>query len=134
MKTFTQLAKESLQDLVTEDGTIREFQKCRGEEHILIRQNGIEIALGYEPFGPPWCYVDDGSGTRVRIGSKNAMSADGTLEQTHQEQLIDWLGTTRQLIVAYLNKEEAQQVATAGKLSSSLRSGRLFPAVPHFKR
>ena len=112
MKTFTQLAKDVMQDLVIGDGAIRELQKCRGEEHILIHQNGIEIDLGYEPFGPPWCFVDDGSGSRVRIGSKNdAMSAGGTLEQTHQEQLMEWLGATRQLIEAYLKKAEAQQVS-----------------------
>ena len=111
MKTFTEIATEALQDLVHDDGSIREFQRCRGEEHVIICRSGIEIDLGYEPFGPPWCFVADGSGTRIRIGSKNAMSRDGTLEQTHEKQLMEWIGDTRPLIEAYLNKTEAQQDA-----------------------
>ena len=109
MKTFTDLAKEALQDLVHDDGSIREFQKCRGEEHVIISQNGIEIDLGYEPFGLPWCFVDNGSGSRIRIGSEEAMNVEGTLEQTHEEQLIEWLGQTRPLIEVHINKTEAQQ-------------------------
>ena len=109
MKTFTQLAKDALRDLVTDEGVWRESQRCLGEEHVVINQNGIKIDLGYEPFGPPWCLVDEGSGSQTRIGSRKAMNADGTLEQTHSEQLMEWLDKIRPLIEAYLNKTEAQQ-------------------------
>lgn len=109
MKTFTELAREALQDLVQDDGSIREFQGCRGEEHVIISQNGIEIDLGYEPFGPPWCFVANRSGSRIRIGSEDAMNRDGTFDQTHNEQLMKWICNTRPLIEAYLNTKEAQQ-------------------------
>lgn len=111
MKSFSAIAKEALQDLVQDEGSIRESHRCRGEEHIIISQNGIEIDLGYEPFGPPWCFVTERSGSRMRIGSKASMNRDGNLDQTHEEELIKWIEDTRPLIETYLNKKEAQQDA-----------------------
>ena len=96
---FIKIAREYFTPFAEIGYALEEVRLCRAEVHLKLSRGNILIDLGYEPYGPPWCFVTENKDWReVRVNTGNEAGralATGTNKSTematqHEEDIRRW--------------------------------------------